>query len=79
MIKRIDADTIEITTTQIVKISELKKELVDIKASNIVNKDIQDWCDTVPDRFKDNITLLPLMDTKEFEDKIKYYEGLKWQ
>jgi len=79
-IKKIDEDTIEITEKTIIKISKLKKELKDTMDANIVNEEVQDWYDNVPEEFKGYINLMPLIDTKELEDKIKYYEGLKlWQ
>jgi len=79
MIKRIDADTIEVITSKFLKISDLKNLLNQLEESNIKASEDEEWRNSLPEDKKSLVPLLPDFadEIEKLEKRISDYESLK--
>lgn len=78
MIVKIDDDTVQLTDTIVVKISELRDRLINIQNGNALSIELSQWRDSLPPDRQQYVFVPPLLITEEQSliDQINTYENL---
>ena len=75
-IKRIDEDTIKITETKTIKLSDLEEKLEERKAINKIIEQDEVWLENLDKDKKSKFIRMPKQETKELEKEIDEYKKM---
>ena len=75
---KIDEDTYRIvnSTEEIISLSELEQQLLDLKESNDKNWEIELWKNTLPEDKRNLVMSFPIIDTTYLENKINQLKNI---